>query len=156
MKITITANDESPAVLCDHGREGPDSFTVTVTRSIEVIEYVQSDHAGLSDNGNEYVQISFNVTRSHADYTTAQVFVLTLGNRYPRSGEVRIICEDRATPLVLRDAKLKVSALPIIGVKTTVNYIIMAPKIEEMVQVLSQGGGQILTSEGHAVFVNKE
>jgi hypothetical protein len=156
MKITITADGGSPVTLCDHGREGPSGFTVTQLRNIDVLQFVCGAWSRPKDRGNKLTQATFNVSREHATIAAAQKYNLTRSQQLPAEGVIDFELSDLETHLVMRDATCEISMLPPIGVLTTESITLKGGMIDEAVQVLTQTGGQIFTSEGNPIFVNRE
>jgi len=122
MRITITPEEGSPFVLCDHGRESASGFTAQVLRSVEALRFVQATYSKPKNRGNALNQITFSVTKEHATYTAAQEYLLSQTTLVPTSGTLVVELEDQARTMSADDATVEVAPLPILGVKTTINY----------------------------------
>ena len=155
MKISITPPAGNPVVLCDHTDAGPAGFTCVPVRKMDVLEFVQGRYARSKSRGNVLNQITFSVTRQHADYAAAEKYILLLNDNYPDAGDLIIELSDRITRCIARGATLEISAAPPIGISTTTTYIIKCGKIIGAEQVFAAEGNAIKTSDGGSVFVNK-
>jgi len=124
MKITITPETGSPATLCDHGREGPSGFTIIPLRKVEALSFVQSSYGKPKNRGNTLLQLTFSVAREHSDYASAQLYLLMLDDTLPTDGTLRIEMDDQRSYAEAESATLEINPLPILGVKTTINYTI--------------------------------
>jgi hypothetical protein len=156
MRITITASGGIPVTLCDHGREGPSGLTLVPIRKIDVLEFVQGDYAKPKNRGSTLHQLTFSVSKEHATHTAAQLYMLMMHTTIPATGELAIDLEDQTTHLVAREATVEMAPLPLLGVLTTIAFTIKFGEIDGPIQVLTQGGDQILTSDGNPIFVNQE
>lgn len=155
MRITITADGGSPVTLCDHGRGGPSGLTPVALRNVDVLQFVLGQYAKPKNRGNTLNQLTFSVSKQHASYTAAQLYIFTLEETLPSTGELDIELEDQQTHLVARNATLEYTVLPLLGVMSTVTYTIKYGKLSRVAQVVGQTGNPILTEEGHKIFVNK-
>jgi hypothetical protein len=156
MRITITAAGGSPVTLCDHGREGPDSLTVTPIRKIDILEFVQGSFARPKNRGNTLNQTTFSVTKEHATLTAAQLYLFFIGASTPNVGDVEIELEDRSTRLVIREATVEVATQPLLGVRSTATYTLKFGRIDEVVELYDAAGAKLVTADGMQIFVNKE
>jgi hypothetical protein len=157
MRITITAAGGIPVTLCDHGTEMPPcNLVVQPIRRVDVLDFVQGLYAKPKNRGNTLNQLTFTVSKEHASYTEAQLYIFFLNANIPHTGEVDIELEDQTTHLVIRAATLELAPLPRLGVLTTVSYTMKFGRIDEAVQVLDSAGNTPLTSDGMGIFVNAE
>ena len=159
MKTTITAEGGQPVTLCDHGREGPASLTPVSVRRIDVLEFVQGLFARPKNRGNTLNQLTFSVSKEHASYTTAQLYLFRLNETVPTVGTLDIELEDQLTHIEALNATVEFSPLPIMGVLTTVSYTIKYGKINMVYQNvawLDADGKQLVDADGKPLFVRKE
>ncbi len=108
--------------LCDHGREGPNAWLPVPVRSVDVLSFVQAAFSRPRNNGNTLLQVSFTVTKEHADYTTAQKYLMDLNSVVPLQGPIRIDFEDQTSTRLVPDATIEVTPIQLLGVRTTVSY----------------------------------
>lgn len=159
MRITITAEGGQPVTLCDHGREGPAGMVPVSVRRVDVLEFVQGLFSKPKNRGNTLNQLSFTVSKEHADYTAAQFYLFTLNETVPTFGTLDIELEDQQTHLIYDNATVEIAPLPVMGVLTTVGYTIKYGAIKEKFInkiLLDSDGARVITSDGKQVFTKEQ
>ncbi len=158
MKITVTPSTGPAVTLCDHGRESAAGFVVTPIRKVEVLAFVQAEFSKPRNRGNTLRQMTFSMTKSHADYTTAQIYLMDRDAQVPAEGTVRVEFDDQYNYLEAENATVELSALPILGVKTTINYIIKygAYTLASSTPLSDPEEARIVTSDGQTIITSDQ
>jgi hypothetical protein len=122
--IALQTGSTAPFTLCDHGREGPNAWLPVPVRQVDVLPFVQSAFSKPRNRGNTLLQVSFAVSREHADMTTAQKYLMDIDSAVPKQGPVRIDFEDQVSTRLIPDATTEATPLKCTGVLSTVSYVI--------------------------------
>jgi hypothetical protein len=155
MRISVKAPGGSVKTnLCDHGREGPSSLTVTPIRKIDIMEYVQGPFARPRNRGNALHQIVFTARKEHATIADAQIYMFLLGGSVPTGGEVEIELDDRVRRLIINDATIEIVPQPLIGVMSIITYTIKFGAIHEAIRLVDVDGNELLSADGMSLFAN--
>jgi hypothetical protein len=158
MRITITAEGGQPVTLCDHGREGPSGLTIVPIRKVDVLEFVQGTYAKPKNRGNTLNQLTFTVSKGHADARTAQLYLFRLNETVPMVGTLDIELEDFQTHLIFLNATVELSPFPPIGCLTTISYTIKFGAVsEEFINkiLLDSDGARVVTSDGKQIYTKE-
>ena len=170
MRITITAEGGQPVTLADHGREGPEGWTVVPQRRVETLAFVQGQFAGPKNRGNTLHVMRFSRAIEFATYAEAQSYVAMLNTAIPAEGALFVEYEDQASGFNAAQATVEVSPLPIAGVLLIVAYTIKYGAVAEWPEplppvtedepdpanVVASDGLPITTSDGKTVQVQGE
>jgi len=157
MKITITADGGSPVTLCDHGREGPSGLTIVPIRKVDILEYVRSDYAKPKHRGNTLHQLTFTVSKEHASYGEAQIYLFRRSLSVPADGVVSVEFDSSCGSVAIPDCTCEIAPLPCIGVLSTVGYTIKfgdpgTYALTQLQTLLDNTGATILTSDGKTIL----
>ena len=122
--IALQTGSTAPFTISDHGGGGPSAWLSVPLRKVTVNSFVQGIFSKPKNTGNTLLQVTFTVSKGHASYTAAQLYLMDINSLVPKQGPIRIDFEDQATTRLVPDATIEVTPLPILGVRTTLGYTI--------------------------------
>lgn len=155
--IALETGSTAPFTISNHGGGGPSAWLPVPMRKVDVLSFVQGTFSKPKNRSNTLLQVSFTVSKEHASFTAAQLYLMDINSLVPKQGPIRIDFEDQTTTRLIPDATIEVTPLPILGVRTTLNYTIKYGC--EMVDGFLHGGDGTSTvfdynGDGNILFYN--
>ena len=95
MLITITGYEPGakPVELAGEGAKGVNGFTLGNQRIVQLQDFTRALSGDAVARGGRRSNLSFSVTRQHADLREAELFVLLHGEELPPEGLLTIQCQ---------------------------------------------------------------
>jgi len=154
MKIW-THNSDGELAICDHGREGPSSFSPQVMRKMDLLMFVQGSFAKPKARGNTYRVWTFSVGREHASVAAAEDYLLNLHQTVPEQADVTVELSDQATRYLLADCCISFQAAPPIGCYTRVTWTLTFGQMNPLLRMGSSDGTEINSSDGTEIWATE-
>lgn len=120
-------------IIAAGGHEAPAGLTIVETRALQGVDYVRAAYGAQFPRGNWRHEISFTVTRLHADLRAATLFIVDHPQTVPASGLLAILHDDRGSAVGgrwIRDAVTnRVECVRLIGMTTIWAYAFVGGEV---------------------------
>jgi hypothetical protein len=125
MRVLIGGTGASEYVICGGLQDGEftEGLELPSEEDVQVGKFIRATTAVAYPRGNTVTQVSFTVTKEHADFVTAEAYLLERHAGLPKTGDVMFLAEGAGQrSYKLSDGVLQRTHPLQVGVTTIIRY----------------------------------